>query len=72
MTRRERIGLILDQQAGREIMDTTETVYLGVVCQYSVACTNPATTTIMMPVLGGVDSCQDCLDLYVRLSGESA
>lgn len=44
------------------------TVYLGVPCQYSASCTNEASTTIKLPVLGGVDACQDCLELYVRLS----
>lgn len=39
-------------------------------CAYSLACENVATTTIDCgPVVGVVQACQPCADLYGRLSG---
>jgi hypothetical protein len=39
-------------------------------CRYSVACVNEATTTIDMPPLGKIPTCQPCKELYGRLSGK--
>ncbi len=37
-------------------------------CKWFLLCTNPATTSLSHPILGGVPTCQSCADKYARLA----